>query len=239
MSYWRPIPTPCLGGNPPSSSKKAHLSSFLSLVTSENPFLLSFLQMHHNIWIPPTSKIKSHLQNPFLLTACFLNFSQASWEKFPLTAPVLTVHLVFKALQLNFRHSCIRILTSKLAGIFFFFLLNSMGTFQRFLPDFPLTPDAVSIFPFPWLFGLHFLPVFFPPPCHLSLDTLLPLISFHLLNIGDPWGPFHVLSFSYYILFNCHQCQRVPNPYFKPELHSELQRYPFDCLLAISHLQVL
>lgn len=138
------------------------------------------------------------------------------------------MHLILKALKVNLRHSC--------TEIFFCWIQWVFSTLFYWSPP---AQDVVSIFPLSWFSGLDFLPVFFLPPCRVSSDFWLRLVSFRLLNIGVSWGPVHVLTFSYYILFNCHQCQWISNPYFKPELHSELQRYHLDYLQAIPHFQVL
>lgn len=61
---------------PPKPSKKARLSLLLSLVPSENPFLLSLLSVHNSHEIPPTSKTMPPAKA--LLSHC-LYFNLQSW----------------------------------------------------------------------------------------------------------------------------------------------------------------
>lgn len=181
---------------PPSSSKKAHLSSLLSLVSSEKLFY--FLSSKC------VTMFKSHLPlkkpfllKPYLVTACFLTFRQASWEKFPLTAPVLTIHLFLKALKVNVRHSCIGILTSKLVGIFFFCWIQWVF-FNLFLLTFPQHRMLSQYFP-----SLGFQDFTSSQSSFTSLSSLLrPLAPPCLLSSLKYWCSLGLCSCAFFLILH-------------------------------------
>lgn len=101
------------------------------------------------------------------------------------------MHLVLKALKVNFRHSCIRILTSKLAGTFFF-----LGIFQPFLRTSPSTGCCLNI-SLPLVFRTS-LP---PSLLSTSLSSLLqPLAPPCLLSSLKYWCSLGPCSCAFFLI---------------------------------------